>query len=217
MKKLLFLLLFFTAFHVQAQRVHCFGGAVSVDSLWTLVENTESTCKFLVPGDRNATVFAEIRRFPTIQPNRLTLISRALERIRETTAVIEGIHNERFGTQTRPNFTEQFGFFLFTAAVSGEPVTGLSVYKHISAISKPEETQAQYYFEISVLHRGTYENAKAVYRNHQSRINAFKGSLAFRSVLVVNPGVVTDEIREGLRDAARPVLPSGVNVPRKKF
>ncbi|MBN8589842.1 MAG: hypothetical protein J0L94_16130 [Rhodothermia bacterium] len=217
MKKLLFLLLFFTAFHVQAQRVHCFGGAVSVDSLWTLVEKTESTCKFLVSRDRNATVFAEIRKYPTIQPNRLILISRALEQVRATTPVVDGIHNERFGTETRPNFTEQFGFFLFTTAVSGEPLTSLSVYKHISAISKPTETQSQYYFEMSVLHRGTYENAKTVYRNHQARISAFKGSLAIRPVLVVNPGVVTDEIREGLRDAARPALPNGVNVSRKKF
>ncbi|MBL7977700.1 MAG: hypothetical protein JNN12_05105 [Bacteroidetes Order II. Incertae sedis bacterium] len=216
MKKIFFFLLFFIAFQVNAQvRVSCFNGDVSVDSLWTQVETSHNVCTFRVAQQRDYTLLASIRKHPSVEPNRLVLLGRALEGAQARTPVIGTIANVRFGTETRPHFVEQYGFFRFMSLVNGEIVSPIYIYKHISALSKVGETEAQYYFEFTVLGNVSDAQSTNAYNRYESQLNNFKNSLQFRPRLVVNPGVMTGPAGSSIRDAARPALPSGVKVPNR--
>ena len=204
MKKLFFFFLFLTAFQVNAQvRVSCFDGAVSVDSLWTQVEKNTNVCTFQVVRHRNHTILASIRKYPSVVPNRLTLISRALEDLQARTSIIGMLSNVRFGTESRPHFVEQYGFFRFTTLVNGEGPTAIYAYKHISALSRVGETEAQYYFEFTVYSNASHDQAISAYNSYESQLNGFKNSLQIRPRLIVNPNVITGSAGSSIRDAAQ--------------
>lgn len=217
MKKIFFFILFFAVFQVNAQvRVSCFNGAVSVDSLWTQVEKNGNACTFQVARHRDYTLFASIRKHPSIESNRLILISRALEDVQARTPIIGTISNVRFGTETRPYFVEQYGFFRLMSLIHREYSSpAIYVYKHLSALSKVGETEAQYYFEFTASSNISNDQATSTYTSYEAQLNDFKNSLQFRPRLVVNPGVMTGEAGSSIRDAARPVLPKGVQVPNR--